>query len=314
MNETIQCIFCLKEKEGSKEHVFPDAIGGHLIIKNVCKACNDNLGNIDHLITNDPTVELIRFVLKLRGKKGDLPNPFKNSVLDDPRIKKEKIQTTIDHNTGKLKVKTFPELIQDENEFTLSINKDDLHKAEEIIYKKFERMGIDKGQVIIKDREHVIIEKPKLIGNFKIDLDSHLNGLLKIAYELACYKFGQSFLNAAMAGEIRECLNKNYSPLKVNDLVLTYGLIIGGEIHNYFDTLFNGFFKKDCHHVIFFKKRNDVCCYVNIFNMFGAVFLIYNSKEEILSEQIYLMRNDVVGGKFEESSLIDILNRAHEEL
>jgi hypothetical protein len=41
----VKCIFCLKEKEPSIEHVIPESIGGVLTINYLCRDCNSELGS-----------------------------------------------------------------------------------------------------------------------------------------------------------------------------------------------------------------------------------------------------------------------------
>ena len=52
-----ECIICKKLKEDvefNKEHIIPESLGGSLTIDNVCKICNNKLGNeIDSKIIND---------------------------------------------------------------------------------------------------------------------------------------------------------------------------------------------------------------------------------------------------------------------
>ena len=70
----------MKEKnndEFSVEHVFPDAIGGTLIINNVCKCCNDYLGReVDCKLTDHFLTKLARYTYKIPNKQGEIPNPF----------------------------------------------------------------------------------------------------------------------------------------------------------------------------------------------------------------------------------------------
>jgi hypothetical protein len=85
----MRCIFCLCEKHDSqlsKEHVFPEAIGGTMIIREVCKPCNDYLGHsIDTYLTNHWFTQAIRQHLGIKGKSKKVPNVLENGVLvDDP--------------------------------------------------------------------------------------------------------------------------------------------------------------------------------------------------------------------------------------
>ena len=41
----MKCSFCLCDKEPSKEHIIPYALGGSLTTYSVCKDCNSSLGS-----------------------------------------------------------------------------------------------------------------------------------------------------------------------------------------------------------------------------------------------------------------------------
>ena len=82
-----RCIICLTETpdaELTDEHIFPEAIGGRIVIGSVCKPCNDKLGNtIDHRLTEHWLVQGQRMLLKLPGKTGQIPNPLERGVMRD---------------------------------------------------------------------------------------------------------------------------------------------------------------------------------------------------------------------------------------
>ena len=82
----MKCIFCKEEKSAdqfSDEHVFPEAIGGSFIIRNmVCRPCNSKLGmEVDSKLADHFLVRLIRYELGLFGKKGKMRLPFKRGEL-----------------------------------------------------------------------------------------------------------------------------------------------------------------------------------------------------------------------------------------
>src|SRR5208283_4444094 len=89
----MRCLFCLEEREPSVEHVFPDAIGGTLVIDRVCKPCNDWLGaNVDVLLTNHKAILAKRAQFGLGERSGKAVNPWKRvfgdgSLASDPELK-----------------------------------------------------------------------------------------------------------------------------------------------------------------------------------------------------------------------------------
>src|SRR5882724_408500 len=80
----MKCILCLVDKNNSEfsdEHVFPEAIGGTLRIKTVCKQCNDYLGHsVDVHLAEHEFVRSIRLSLGLAGKSKTPPNPLERGV------------------------------------------------------------------------------------------------------------------------------------------------------------------------------------------------------------------------------------------
>ena len=67
----MRCIFCLKDRSPSLEHVFPDAIGGTLTIARVCEPCNSWLGtNVDSYLTDHIGVLMKRFLLRIPNRDG----------------------------------------------------------------------------------------------------------------------------------------------------------------------------------------------------------------------------------------------------
>jgi hypothetical protein len=55
-----KCVLCLQElpeEERSTEHVFPDAIGGMLLFKDMCKPCNSDLDKVSSGLTSSSTSE-----------------------------------------------------------------------------------------------------------------------------------------------------------------------------------------------------------------------------------------------------------------
>lgn len=73
-----ECIICRKENDNSSdEHVIPEAINGYYHIYDVCKDCNSRLGtDVDSTLLNHSFIEFQRFLLELKGKKGNIPNPL----------------------------------------------------------------------------------------------------------------------------------------------------------------------------------------------------------------------------------------------
>ena len=76
------CIVCVTEALSSREHVFPERIGGRLEIDRVCTGCNSDLGtNIDVALTDDALILFARH--RHLGHTGALTRAFGPGVLAD---------------------------------------------------------------------------------------------------------------------------------------------------------------------------------------------------------------------------------------
>ena len=69
----MKCIICQQEKEKSEfsdEHLFPDSIGGRLVLKDaVCIDCNSRYGHgADSDLVNHELIKLIRLAYQIKGR------------------------------------------------------------------------------------------------------------------------------------------------------------------------------------------------------------------------------------------------------
>ncbi len=179
------CIICRKEKEESDfndEHVIPDSIGGYYHIKSVCKECNSKLGNkIDILLVEHKSIEIKRSELRIKGKKGHLPNPF-NGIwkfdgtdidvrlkIDKKNILTPEIVTKCEEQSPLNKCYTF--------------DKSNERLIDSIISKNIKRNNISHKQ--LKYTKEVKSINSPIVGSFTFDLRNYKIALLKIAYEFA---------------------------------------------------------------------------------------------------------------------------------
>jgi hypothetical protein len=67
-----KCIFCLKERELTDEHVFPAALGGVLVLKeSVCAVCNNGFSKFEQPLAAELTP--IRLILQIPDRRGEIP-------------------------------------------------------------------------------------------------------------------------------------------------------------------------------------------------------------------------------------------------
>lgn len=108
------CIFCINLHPISDvnpythEHVFPEAIGGSLILKKmVCSKCNSSvISKIDNQLTDHPLVLIERNRLQLKSKGRDIPLPIKG--FTDSFGRKIKL------NLKKAKMEIYPTIVEHE--------------------------------------------------------------------------------------------------------------------------------------------------------------------------------------------------------
>lgn len=197
----MKCIFCLKECEPSDEHVFPDAIGGKLVIDRVCLPCNNWLGtHVDALLTDQALVLLKRALLKMRDSKGNVIDPwakvFQIGVLASDSEQKVKLlpDATTGQLTPHLNYKRTVLNASDNGNHTVQITIDAQQTDEigKIIQRERKRSGKPplsnddlNAQIEAAKSNSNDIENPEIIFNPEIDIQNYMRAISKIAYELA---------------------------------------------------------------------------------------------------------------------------------
>lgn len=211
------CIFCLKDRPPSDEHVFPEAIGGTLVIHRVCKPCNDILGSqVDAKLVDHYLIIMSRAACGIAGKGGKVPDAFKalgaGRLASDPE---QRIRVSVPANGGKPILKLAPRKmtgVENGQQFVrLMIDSQDYPDLGDMIQKMRVRVGMPPlsdselaGELTRAIESSRAIEQPQVIHNPKIDLIYFQAGIFKIAYELAWYWFGDDFLEDAEAAKLRK--------------------------------------------------------------------------------------------------------------
>lgn len=277
------CIFCLNEKlltEFNEEHIFPSALGGAIIINNLCKKCNSDFGRtIDQPFLSHPAVLYYRNIYDLTRndgrRKGFVPNPIKTThtdkhgnryraVFKDKKLSAEVIEKlTFEHdsNTNKFIGK-------------ITVSKENVDNIDEIIRKHAKRQGLDITEYQITSKEL------KPYDEFKVTVDADNNtfifGCLKIAYEIIMnlypkYQFDSMF--ELIRKSLREVsFQRRYKKIQERN-------------HKELMLRYDNIFKKikgieAIHHCILIENVKGiglVCC-VRVFNWFYPVVLSLNAK------------------------------------
>ncbi|EDN67545.1 conserved hypothetical protein [Beggiatoa sp. PS] len=299
-----ECIICRKLKSKfSDEHVIPDSLNGYYHIHTVCTDCNNHLGSaIDCTITNHKLAEFYRFIHKIKGKSGKIPNPFKNTNLtlkDDP---KQKIRA-IRNKEGMLEPYFLYNLseISPDGEFTLHFDKRNEGKIENYLKGIAKKIGISlneiKSSCILMPYKKIT---PKVDCKMEIDIKKFRMGLLKIAYEFAVDTI-PAYYHDKKAKLISHILFK--ADFEALD---KYSLFIGSGLQkSIFQSLpwLIDVNSNDYSLILVQTKRFGLICLIHLANMFNII-VILSDRMNYLTEDIIIGIND-----FENRQFVKFLRR-----
>ncbi len=229
----MSCIFCLNpfcnpDRPETTEHVFPEAIGGQLTIKRVCKPCNDRLGStIDTTLTESFPVVAKRSQFGIPGKSGHVPNAFWH-FLENPMLVSEPDQEIYfkpDAASGWPRLFLKPTLkeraLGDVVIVDLTVDARDRARIPEILRRAAKRAGksISDEQIAgaIKHGKVSTFDSPLIKSSGSIAMPDVRLGALKIVYELSWRWLGDQWLEDPIAAEMRRTLSL---PQPVGDMAL----------------------------------------------------------------------------------------------
>jgi hypothetical protein len=210
----VKCIICRLEKDASEfsdEHVIPDSLGGYYHIYTVCRPCNSSLGDaVDAPLVNHKLSELYRFVERMPGKSGAIPNPFAGTATssEDPAVQGRAV---VDED-GVLRFHLLPRVAVTEGDgvvqsIDIAVDANDERLMPDILRKKLKRLKIDEADAQAPNK----LVRGELAGGFwmRMGVDTHRFkiGLLKIAYEFAVDSIDDYF-EAPQAVEISRILHE----------------------------------------------------------------------------------------------------------
>ena len=303
------CIICRKSKtDFSDEHVIPDSINGYYHIFSVCKNCNSRLGkSVDSKLVNHKFIEFQRHTLKIKGKSGQIPNPFAGvqSLKDDPE---QKVVMNF-NDKGELFPKLLPKIpkIKDQEKIehiSFSIDEQDFHLKDEIIEKILSRNNIDKSRInfqSIKEKQ----SRPWIEATMTIDVKDFRIGLLKIAYEFAVDSI-DNYFNDILAMKISKILfDCDIKKMDHENLVLGNG--IEKTAQNPLAHLIE--FENNNHYLILMEIDSiGLVCHVNIFDCF-SVWIRLSEAANYLKGKIIIGINDIENQKFEKITSEELIRR-----
>ena len=217
----MRCIFCLQERPGTKEHVFPVAIGGRLTTDRVCKPCNSTLGSrVDAALSNGFAVRVRRAQLGLAGNHGMPPVEYEMllgvaNLADHPG---RRVHTTFNKTTGRLDIKALhhaSNVIMPDGTKARQIVLDerDISQLPKSIQRERRRHGmppLSEEQLAAEVRKAAegvtTIENLAVHKTLRVSFAYLRHAMIKIAYEMAFLWLGESYLDDPTAAELRAAI------------------------------------------------------------------------------------------------------------
>jgi len=268
------CILCMQDKlfdDFADEHVFPEAIGGSLILKGaLCASCNSRLGHtVDAELANNGLVELARFVLHIEGKSGSGPNPFRRAT--DAADSSRKLRYDL-NKEGELESYVVPSVdVQKTDEglsVTFCVDASERGVIPEILAKIARRHGVALTRQHLDDvmRTPDQAYSPWIRVPLSMHLSSWKRALLKIAYEMTFHWLGPAYLHDPQAEKLRTIL-RSEAHYEDGDHGLDAVVTVAetSKIVPYWIA------DKGMHIALLTRDRCGLLCYVRLFQSFEAV-------------------------------------------
>lgn len=271
----MHCLVCTQDGEPTDEHIFPDAIGGSLILKDVCKNCNDYLGRVvDCKLTDHFLVQVQRYMFGVRNRSGRLPNPLSGDMTDDDG---KSVRFETDNKGNPKGFKYLPSVDKiDEERIKVSVDQTDSNQLLTIVKKLFKRRGMDcpsDAELLASIQKSV--ELTDATKKLAVDLIEYQRGLIKIAFELGLHWLGPEYREDAIAKKFHSCL---FDPRSF-DVVATENKLEGAiELHPPINGSWDDAWRDSPHlHLGFFHATEDgVAGTLRIFDVAYARLRISN--------------------------------------
>lgn len=221
----MKCSFCLCDKEPSKEHIIPYALGGSLTTYSVCKDCNSSLGStIDGKFIDNIFNRLSRCQTGLAGQNGgrirsiydhstgelkDCGVVFHGDHDGQPNVK-QKIDVEVSGEEVRVNA-VFPTWA-DSKRIKGSIKSAVFGKLKEADSKADESVLLKQAEKIADDAylRGIISTSKDVTIHETINLDDLTLAFMKMSYEIACEEFGEPYYaHSRTAGILRGAIRLN---------------------------------------------------------------------------------------------------------
>ena len=307
------CIICRKETnifDFSLEHIVPDAIGGHLTIKSVCKKCNSRLGTtVDSKLSNNFIVNPLRCIHGLAGKKGRIPNLFNDGVLDSDKSQVVQFRGMKPH--------LVPKRVENDDG-TVSITASSTEEATKIAQKILKRKGVkDISDSSIEKRTKERVKRkfqPIVHTQGSIDMTGIVMAIFKIAYEITWMWLGNDYLEDSQGKRIAEEIymyskTNNYSGV-CDNWYKTPNKVGFKDFEAQIAPIF-GFDPQDhLHSIILLREKDKLFCVVRILGIFEYAVLMSRDASEFMGKgSLFLSFQNPLTKESIEGSLIELATK-----
>lgn len=204
----MRCVFCTQEvAELTEDHIFPEAIGGRLVVKAACKGCNDRIGHsVEPILTENLLIKNIRLGLRLRSKSGDIPSPLRlGQLLGKEHVRASYSQPKED-GKGNVRVVPFVERFS-KNGRTFTKIEGEAKEVDRIIETIRSRAARDGRSIIVSETVEERLTAPVVVKRSEENLLDIVRPLAKIVYGLTTHWLGDDYVDDSEAQAIRSVID-----------------------------------------------------------------------------------------------------------
>lgn len=318
----MRCIFCLEDRPGSVEHVFPKAIGGTLTFDRVCQSCNSMLGTrVDAALSDSFMVRGRRAELGLAGNSG-VPPALHEILLGVHELDgkpDQRIEVTFNKATRKLELRTLHHasdvtMPDGTKARQIVVDTRDVDQIPKIIQRERKRHGLEplpEEQLAEEVRKFtgnsITIAKPTLLIKRTYDESFLRHALAKIAYELAFLWLGERYLDDPSAVVLRAAIC-DPSSNSIDGLPAWFGDAEVCEVLQFWSADKN-------HHLAYaFPSESRIALVVRVFDIHAAAVWVTQDAARYLSEpdagsKVRFLAIDAVSGQMRDTPFMDEVAR-----
>jgi len=278
------CIFCLKERPSTEEHIFPLAIGGTVTTDRVCESCNSGLGSrVDAALSDFFPIRARRAKLGLAGNGGEVPglHEFFLGMANLVGVEANQVHTAFNKSTGKLDLKQIPHksettLTSGETSVQITVDARDRGKLPKMIQR--ERTLRNLPPLPEEELANAVnnfavnsVENPVVHITRAIDFKYLRHAMMKIAYELAFLWLGEAYLDDPKAALLREAICS--ADPSSTDHIDGY---VGFATEDQFK-IFQAWIPHEAHHLAYswvLHQLDRVVIAIRVFDIYGAMITV----------------------------------------